>query len=103
MSNPLDSSSMPDSTSKSEFRHLPGSDPKDALSPPEKIEKHLNPYPGLRPFEEDDSTLFFGRVQHVSDLLGRLTSHKFLAVVGVSGSGKSSLVRAGLIPVLRQG
>jgi WD40 repeat protein len=66
-------------------------------------EKQGNPYPGLRPFDQDDSALFFGRVQHVSDLLGRLTNNKFLAVVGVSGSGKSSLVRAGLIPVLRQG
>ena len=53
-------------------------------------------YPGLRPFRRDESILFFGRQEHVDDLLGRLEDTSFLAVVGLSGGGKSSLVLAGL-------
>jgi energy-coupling factor transporter ATP-binding protein EcfA2 len=61
------------------------------------------PYQGLRPFEPETSHLFFGRERQVSELLERLRRQRFLAVVGTSGSGKSSLVRAGLIPALRKG
>jgi tetratricopeptide (TPR) repeat protein len=61
------------------------------------------PYPGLRAFEETDSQRFFGRDAQIDELLHRLSQHRFVGVVGVSGSGKSSLVRAGLIPALRQG
>jgi hypothetical protein len=57
-----------------------------------------NPYPGLRPFRADETHLFFGRDEQRSELLGRLRRSRFLAVVGTSGSGKSSLVRAGLLP-----
>jgi WD40 repeat protein len=62
-----------------------------------------NPYPGLRPFHEEDAPLFFGRNAQTRDLLRRLDEHRFVAVVGLSGSGKSSLVRAGLVPALRDG
>ena len=61
------------------------------------------PFPGLRPFESSDSHLFFGREAQVEALLERLSRHHFLAVVGTSGSGKSSLVKAGLLPDLRRG
>lgn len=61
------------------------------------------PFPGLRPFEAKDCHLFFGREAQVEELLQRLSQHRFLAVVGTSGSGKSSLVRAGLVPDLRRG
>jgi WD40 repeat protein len=61
------------------------------------------PYPGLRPFEADEADLFFGREQHVDALLKRLSSSHFVAVVGESGAGKSSLVRAGLLPALQAG
>ncbi len=61
------------------------------------------PFPGLRTFEPDESLLFFGREQHTDELLRRLSANRFLAVVGTSGSGKSSLVRAGLLPALYQG
>jgi WD40 repeat protein/energy-coupling factor transporter ATP-binding protein EcfA2 len=62
-----------------------------------------NPFPGLRPFEFDENYLFFGREEQVSQLLQRLGNTRFLAVVGASGSGKSSLVRAGLLPELHGG
>jgi len=61
------------------------------------------PFPGLRPFTSQESALFFGRDEQVEELLSRLASRRFLAVVGTSGSGKSSLVRAGLIPTLEHG
>lgn len=61
------------------------------------------PYPGLRPFEEADSMLFFGREAEVSEMLTRLETRQFVAVVGSSGSGKSSLVKAGLVPAIRDG
>ena len=62
-----------------------------------------NPFPGLRPFQFDENYLFFGREEQVSQLLQRLGNTRFLAVVGASGSGKSSLVRAGLLPELHGG
>ncbi len=62
-----------------------------------------NPFPGLRPFEAEEDHLFFGREGQTDELLRRLRSRRFLAVVGTSGSGKSSLVRAGLLPALYSG
>jgi tetratricopeptide (TPR) repeat protein len=62
-----------------------------------------NPFPGLRPFEPNEDRLFFGREKEIDDLLRRLRSTRFLSVVGTSGSGKSSLVRTGLIPSLYSG
>lgn len=66
-----------------------------------------NPFKGLRAFNESDAENFFGRETLVQQLLARLGEggdlSRFLAVVGPSGSGKSSVVRAGLIPALRRG
>jgi len=62
-----------------------------------------NPFPGLRPFMQEEADLFFGRERQSDELVRRLASSRFLAVVGTSGSGKSSLVRAGLIPSLEGG
>jgi len=62
-----------------------------------------NPFPGLRPFETDEYRLFFGREGQSDALIARLQRSHFLAIVGTSGSGKSSLVRAGLLPALRGG
>ncbi|HMD00519.1 MAG TPA: hypothetical protein VKH37_10210, partial [Ferruginibacter sp.] len=62
-----------------------------------------NPYVGLRPYEVEESILFFGRNDQTLELLQRLHEHHFVAVVGSSGSGKSSLLRAGLIPALKAG
>jgi len=63
----------------------------------------VSPYKGLHYFEEEDAERFFGREKVVGELLSHLHTERFLAVVGASGSGKSSLVRAGLIPALRRG
>jgi HEAT repeat protein len=62
-----------------------------------------NPYVGLRPFEQEDSLYFFGRREQTMELLEQLSQTRFLAVVGSSGCGKSSLIRAGLIPALLGG
>ena len=59
-----------------------------------------NPFPGLRPFNFEDNHLFFGRDEQITELASRLRKNRFVAVVGTSGSGKSSLVRAGLLPEL---
>ncbi|WP_369387918.1 AAA family ATPase [Streptomyces sp. CG1] len=64
------------------------------------------PYPGLEAFTEDDAAVFFGRDREIAELVGRLhpavpgRAQRFVTVVGPSGSGKSSLVRAGLLPTL---
>ena len=63
----------------------------------------MNPFPGLRPFEMQEKYLFFGREDQTVELLKRLGQARFMAVVGTSGSGKSSLVRAGLLPELHGG
>jgi tetratricopeptide (TPR) repeat protein len=61
------------------------------------------PYPGLRPFERDESHLFFGRDQCVDQMIARLAARRFLAVLGSSGTGKSSLVKTGLFSGLEMG
>lgn len=64
------------------------------------------PYPGLEAFTEEDAAVFFGRDREIAELVARLhpaapgRAQRFVAVVGPSGSGKSSLVRAGLLPAL---
>jgi WD40 repeat protein len=66
-----------------------------------------NPFRGLQPFSEADAAIFFGREGTVQRLIERMAEGgdlaRFLALVGPSGSGKSSLVRAGLLPALRRG
>ncbi|WP_242187265.1 hypothetical protein [Sphingomonas sp. CARO-RG-8B-R24-01] len=61
------------------------------------------PYPGLRAFRRDESPLFFGRDTSIDAMVDRLATTRFLAVLGPSGSGKSSLVRAGLYDALKLG
>jgi WD40 repeat protein/class 3 adenylate cyclase/energy-coupling factor transporter ATP-binding protein EcfA2 len=61
------------------------------------------PYKGLAPFDDDDVDYFFGREQLVSKLVAALITAPFLGVTGPSGSGKSSLVRAGLVPAIAAG
>ena len=68
--------------------------------PPEAGEP---PYQGLQYFDERDASRFFGREQLTVRVIGRLQRTRFLAVIGASGSGKSSLVRAGVVPALKSG
>jgi energy-coupling factor transporter ATP-binding protein EcfA2 len=63
----------------------------------------ISPFKGLQYFDVADVELFFGRESLTAKLVGRLRSHKFLAIIGASGSGKSSIARAGLIPALIYG
>lgn len=58
------------------------------------------PYPGLRPFEPEEWSIFFGRETMVDDVIERLATQRVVLIHGASGSGKSSLVRAGVLPRL---
>lgn len=62
-----------------------------------------NPFPGLRPFTTDESHLFFGREGQSQEILKLLANNKFVALMGTSGSGKSSLMYCGVIPILQGG
>ncbi len=59
------------------------------------------PFRGLLPFREEDAPFFFGRQDDTDQLVAAVTRHAFVAVLGASGSGKSSVARAGLVPRLR--
>jgi sugar lactone lactonase YvrE len=73
------------------------------ICPELKIED-ICPYRGLLPFQEEDASFFFGRKALVDELVEQLRRNpNFLAVVGSSGSGKSSVIRAGLLPQIRHG
>jgi ABC-type glycerol-3-phosphate transport system substrate-binding protein/serine/threonine protein kinase len=78
-----------------------------APSSVEPLTRPTNPYKGLEPFEEVDASAFFGRQRLIERMIARMGGKRspahFLAVVGPSGGGKSSVVRAGLIPALRSG
>ena len=68
----------------------------------DRSEEGLCPYRGLLPFREEDAGFFFGREAFVDRLFEETQRHKALAIVGPSGSGKSSVVHAGLLPRLRR-
>ncbi|MBD2165561.1 PD40 domain-containing protein [Calothrix membranacea FACHB-236] len=72
------------------------------LPPAEPLNAKKNPYRGLESYDEEHSKLFFGRSKLVEKLHQFVKSHPLTVVLGASGSGKSSLVKAGLIPQLRQ-
>jgi formylglycine-generating enzyme required for sulfatase activity len=74
--------------------------PLDGEEPPIPGE---SPYKGLQYFDTADAALFFGRERLTAELVAYLRTHRFLVVVGASGSGKSSLVRAGVVPALQRG
>ncbi len=63
----------------------------------------LEPYPGLRPFRKDESDIFFGRDDHIGEMIAKLSESHFLCVTGSSGCGKSSLARTGLMNHLEAG
>ncbi|WHT17265.1 hypothetical protein N8J89_29625 [Crossiella sp. CA-258035] len=65
---------------------------------PREIDGERPPYPGLAAFQAEDADRFFGRADLVDKLIGLLARRRFVAVVGASGSGKSSVLRAGVLP-----
>jgi len=62
-----------------------------------------NPFPGLRPFSLEECHLFFGREGQIDEILNQIAQNRFVTVMGYSGSGKSSLMACGLVPVLYGG
>src|SRR5262245_41244390 len=66
------------------------------------VELPPSPYPGLRPFARHEWPIFFGREAATDEVIGRLITHHMVSIHGSSGSGKSSLVRAGILPRLEQ-
>lgn len=67
------------------------------------MQKKVCPYPGLRPFTENESIFFKGREVHIRQIIRQLEEKKFVMITGASGDGKSSLVYAGVIPNARAG
>jgi WD40 repeat protein len=63
----------------------------------------LNPFPGLRPFKIEESHLFFGREGQSDEVLLKLSKSRFVGVIGPSGSGKSSFIYCGVMPILYGG
>lgn len=63
----------------------------------------VNPFPGLRPFQIDESHLFFGREGQSDEVLLKLSKSRFVGVIGPSGSGKSSFIYCGVLPILYGG
>jgi len=67
------------------------------------VNKKICPYPGLRPFTEEESIFFKGRDLHIRQIISQLEDKKITIITGASGDGKSSLVYAGVIPNARAG
>jgi WD40 repeat protein len=65
--------------------------------------KLINPFPGLRPFHTNEAHLFFGRDGQSEEVLVNLSKNNFAAILGASGTGKSSLIYCGLLPILYGG
>jgi len=72
------------------------------LPPAPELTEKLNPWRGLQSYEEADRDLFFGRQRYVAQLHERVCRQPLTVVAGASGTGKSSLVKAGLLPQLRE-
>ena len=67
------------------------------------FKRNIQPYPGLRPFTEDEAIFFKGRDKQIKEIIKQLEAKKFVMVTGASGDGKSSIVYAGIIPNIRAG
>ncbi|MCU0428343.1 MAG: hypothetical protein MUF42_00100 [Cytophagaceae bacterium] len=73
------------------------------LKKEKRLQQFPNPFPGLRPFDTEESHLFFGREGQSDEVLMKLVNNKFVGVIGASGSGKSSFLYCGVIPILYGG
>jgi len=71
--------------------------------PKSQYGKKNNPFPGLRPFKIEESHLFFGREGQSDEVLLKLSKHRFVGIIGPSGSGKSSFIYCGVLPILYGG
>lgn len=88
---------------KGEFIFLAAEFDRDKLEDAPPLDEKSNPYRGLLPYDENDSDLFFGREEQIKDLLQKVVTNNqpLTLLLGASGTGKSSLMKAGLIPRLR--
>ena len=76
---------------------------RELLAQPEPAREEIRcPFPGMVPFRREDAPYFFGRDREIEEILQRLRHQRFLVVIGPSGSGKSSLLSAGVLPQLDQ-
>ena len=82
------------------LRQDPGLAVRGSARPVPVAAPAANPYRGLEPFRREDAAVFHGREELVDEIIARLGSQRLVAVVGPSGSGKSSVVRAGVVPAL---
>ncbi len=73
----------------------------ERVKPAKSARLEATPYPGLRPFEESEARLFFGRERETIAIAALLEAQQLVVVHGASGCGKSSLIRAGVIPKFR--
>ena len=71
------------------------------MAPDKNTSQKTNPFPGLRPFTPEENMFFFGRDNESREILDKLLKNRFVAVTGASGSGKSSLIRCGLLSEIR--
>jgi hypothetical protein len=76
--------------------------PENTPSTVFNVEHPARPYPGLRPFQTNEWSIFFGRERMADEVLDRLIERQIVVVHGDSGCGKSSLVRAAILPRLKQ-
>lgn len=85
-------------------KQAPAAPPPPAEEPIEEPVWYDSPYPGLRAFRTDEAPIFFGRDRETDELVEKLSDprNRLIVVVGASGSGKSSLVAAGLLPRLQR-
>ena len=67
------------------------------------MEEKICPYPGLRPFNDDESIFFRGRERNIETIIDLFEKKKFMMLTGASGDGKSSLVYAGIVPQAKAG
>jgi serine/threonine protein kinase len=74
----------------------------EATKKPAALAEYESPFAGLSAFQETDAARFFGRDDDIAAVLGRLRQQQLVAIAGASGAGKSSFVRAGVIPALKR-